>query len=264
MRLKMLKDSSNSLLKKDISKNLPLYSYNKYPWVDEYFKELGINEFAINTNLNINDLKLNLSSTASDAQNAIIIHEAMKNLLPIHAREEKIWVYLTHTICWNYMITRWPIKSTNSKEISRILSRYFFKGNNNKKIKIGTVPYVRNGISRLWWAGYIVYDETLDNPYEYIDELFLSQDLFVGLCERDIAKNKRLTLAILKSVRKFNLKDIPNNTTIIRSILKDINFSAGLVIYDTLDQEELENKVEEIIIKNLLKEGIINIYEPVA
>ena len=31
-----------------------------------------------------------------------------------------------------------------------------------------------------------------DYGLKYIDELFVSQDMFVGLCEREIAKNKSL------------------------------------------------------------------------
>ena len=106
-------------------------------------------------------------------------------------------------------------------------------------------------MARLWWAGHIVYDEDSANPYEYIDELFVSQDMFVGLCERDIAKNKVMVIAILKNIRKYKIKEIPNNTDLIRSILKDINFSAGLVMYDAMNEELLNEKIESIFKSNL-------------
>ena len=109
----------------------------------------------------------------------------------------------------------------------------------------------------MWWAGYIVYDKTLNNPYEYIDELFVSQDMFVGLCERDIAKNKRLVIAILKMIRKYNIKNISNNTELVRNILKDINLSAGLIMYDSMDDIELEYKIDEIFKKVLIKRSSI-------
>ncbi len=77
--------------------------------------------------------------------------------------------------------------------------------------------------------------------------------MFVGLCEREIAKNKSMVTAILKSVRKFKIKNIPNNTELVRNILKDINMSAGLTMYDALSNEEIQRIVENIFSKNINK-----------
>ena len=249
MELKMFKDAALSLLKRDIDDNRRCYLKNTV-WLDDYFKSKQIDNYYINTGIYVDNFKLELGDGSHDARNAVIVHKAMKNLLPIQAREEKLWSYLAHSYFYDYMKSRWKV-DTNSFKRSKIESRYFFPGKNENKIKSSTVPYVRNGLSRLWWAGYIVYDESSENPYEYIDELFVSQDMFVGLCERDIAKNKTLVLSILKNVRKYKIKDIPKNTDLVRSILKDINFSAGLIVYDALDEKTINNKVEEIFKSNL-------------
>lgn len=251
----MMKDGANAKLKNDL-KNIQLKYSERESWIEEYFREKGFEQFYTNTNIEVNDFDLIIGDSTYDATNAIIVHSAMKNLLPIQAREEKIWVYYSHTKCWKYMQERWRIKHIEGEENSRIRSRYFFQGESDRKIKVGTVPYVRNGISRLWWAGHIVYDENLDNPYEYINELFSSQDLFVGICEREISKSKKLTISILKAVRKYNLSSLEKNTKLMREILKDINFSAGLVIYDALDSTTIEEKIDEIVEKNLEKAKI--------
>ena len=254
MQIKMFKDSALVRLKNDISKNESNYFLTNR-WIDNYFKENGFDDYYVNTNIYVNDFELIIGDQKFDAKNAVILHSAMKDLLPIQAREEKLWSYLTHTKYLNYMVNRWPMKKDveRGKNSSRIASRYFFQGKTENKIKTGTVPYVRNGLSRLWWAGYIVYDEEFENPYEYIDELFVSQDMFVGLCEREIAKNKPMVTAILKSIRKFEIKNIPNNTELVRNILKDINMSAGLTMYDALSSEEIQKIVENIFSRNISK-----------
>lgn len=251
MQIKILKDAAISILKKDIKNNMIRYASNE-EWIDNYFKEKNMENYYINSNIIVEDFELELGDQSKDSTNAVILHKALKNLLPIHARDEKMWTYLTHTIGYKYMKSRWKVDSNNEK-VSRIESRYFFQGKSDNKIKSSTVPYVRNGLSRLWWAGYIVYDGTLDNPYEYIDELFISQDMFVGLCERDIAKNKKLVLTILKMMREYEIKNISNNTELVRNILKEINFSAGLVMYDSMNEKELETKIDEIFKKNINK-----------
>ncbi len=256
MQIKMFKDSALVKLKNDISKNESKYYFTS-SWIDNYFKELNYDDYTVNTNIYVDDFELIKGNQNSDAKNAVILHSAMKNLLPIQAREEKLWSYLTHTKYLDYMVNRWPLKKSveKGKNSSRIVSRYFFQGKTENKIKTGTVPYVRNGLSRLWWAGYIVYDEELNNPYEYIKELFVSQDMFVGLCERDIAKNKNMVIAILKAVRKYSIKEIPKNTELVRNILKDINMSAGLTMFDALSKDEIQKNIDDIFKRNIEKEG---------
>lgn len=251
MRIRILKDAAISLLKKDIKENYIKYMSNE-KWLDDYFKNKNMDNYYIQSNIVVESFELELGDKTKDSVNAVILHKAFKNLLPIHARDEKLWAYLTHTIGYKYMKSRWKIEPSDDK-ISRIESRYFFQGKSDNKIKSSTVPYVRNGLSRLWWAGYIVYDENLNNPYEYIDELFVSQDMFVGLCERDIAKNKRLVITILKMIRKFDVKNISKNKELIRNILKQINFSAGLIMYDSFSDKELEEKIEKIFENNIYK-----------
>ena len=252
MRLKMFRDAALVKLKKDISINIEKYNNVTTLWLDHYFKENDIDEYLIDTNINVDDFKLIIGDQTTDATNSKIVYEAMKNLLPIHAREEKIWAYLTHTLGYEYMQTRWGIANTKNPE-SRINSRYFFQGKTKNVIATTTVPYVRNGLARLWWAGYIVYDETLENPYEYINELFVSQDLFVGLCERDIAKNKDVVTAILKCVRKYDISSLDKNTILVRNILKQINLQAGMVILDALSFDDVYKFVEDIFVENISK-----------
>lgn len=253
MQIKVLKDAAISVLKKDIKDNKNKYLTNTR-WIDDYFKGKQMPNYFINTNIYIKDFTLLKGDQSNDAKNAVILHKAMSNLLPIHARDEKLWTYMTHTIGYEYMKSRWKVESIDDKE-SRIESRYFFQGKtDNNIIKSSTIPYVRNGLSRLWWAGHIVYDDTLENPYEYIEELFVSQDMFVGLCERDIAKNKKMVLAILKNIREYKIKDIPKNTELVRNILKDINFTSALVVYDSLDDEALYENIK-IIFEKWVKEN---------
>ena len=252
MKLKMFRDAALVKLKRDITNNVEKYNTNTSTWIDDYFKENDIDEYLVDTNIEVNDFILFNGDQNYDAENSKRVYEAMKNLLPIHAREEKLWAYLTHTIGYEYMQRRWSTSGTNNPE-SRINSRYFFQGKTKNVIATTTVPYVRNGLSRLWWAGYIAYDESLENPYEYINELFVSQDLFVGLCERDIAKNKNVVMSVLKCVRKYGIANMNKNTIIVRNILKQINLQAGLIVLDALSIEEIYDFVDRIFIDNIEK-----------
>lgn len=240
MELLMLKDSVIATLKRNIDMNAKKYN-DSVPFIDEYFSNQD-GEYFVRTGIIVEECEL-LDGIENDAKNAMRLYESMKKLLPIHAREEKIWSYLTHKVYWKYMLSRW--------NGNKIKPRYFFENDNRNKILSGTRQYVRNGISRLWWGAYIVYDERLSNPYEYIEDLFASQDLFVGICERDLGKNKDLVISILKNVRNHNILKIKNSNDIIRKLLKDIRFSGGLIMYETLSQEAIDIIIEKRILKLL-------------
>lgn len=246
MYLTLIKDNALSILRN--FDNVSLLFLNKYNSIDDLFHEYNIKEFYVSSNLMINEFDLKISKDPKiDAQNAIIIYKAMKNLLPIHARDEKIWVYLCFTKCWKYMNERWPIDNVNKKR-GTIYSRYFFGESNSSK---DTKKFVRNGVARLWWGAYITYDETnKDNEFEYVEYVFRSQDLFVGLLERSFAKNKNVTLSILECIKKYKLLEDGNmNHKLIRKILKSINFSTGLVMYDALDRETIFFEIDKIFKK---------------
>ena len=144
------------------------------------------------------------------------------------------------------MSERWYNKNVD------IPSRYFFKNKTiSNEISISSIPYTRNGISRLWWGAYIVYDEKLDDPYEYLPELFSSQDLFVGICERSISKNKKLVTSILKMVRKHKISSYKRNVDILRSCLKEINFISAITMFEILNDIEIDNIIDNIFLEKI-------------
>lgn len=251
MKLDLLTDKALAVLKDSANYDM-IFDSDDF-LLSNFFKEKGLEEYYYQTDIEIDDFTLLLSSKPKyDADNAITVHKAMKNLLPIQAREEKIWVYLCFTKCWDYMKLRWKIDDVNKRK-GRISDRYFFS-TNNSEISIGTKPYVRNGIARLWWGAHIAYDERLGNPYEYVKDVFRSQDLFAGLSERNFTKNKNVTISILKCVRKYNLlSDDDMNTLLIREILKAINYSTGLIVYDALDENAIYEEIDKIFIKVMNK-----------
>lgn len=247
MNIKLLNDKALAILK-DSSCYGDIFKNENFS-LQEFFEERNIEEYCYSSDVIVEDFDLILSKKPKyDAENAITIHKALKNLMPIQARQESIWVYLCFTKCWDYMSLRWKIDDP-SKRLGRINDRYFFSTNNNED-STSTKPYVRNGIARLWWGAYIAYDDRLEKPYEYVKDVFSSQDLFTGLSERYFTKNKNVTIAILKCVREFHLIEENNkNTKLIREILKSINYSTGLVIYDALNEKETYEEIRKIFLK---------------
>ena len=125
----------------------------------------------------------------NDAENAKRIFSWLRMLTPALAMEERLWAYLTHCAFPDYMYARWP--AVSEKLVKR---RYLFQSKSFDAL-------ARNGIARLWWAGYLTSDEKRTNPFELTETLFLRQDIQVSLLERSIGKCRNVRMCVLDFLR---------------------------------------------------------------
>lgn len=167
-------------------------------------------------------------NTHNDAENAKRIYTWLSKLTPALAMEERLWAYLTHVVFIDYMKARWPVENVNT-----IQRRYLFEGKSFASLS-------RNGISRLWWAGFLTHDGLRKNPFELTETLFLRQDIHVSLLERSISKCKSARFAVLDFLREnnewFSTKSFGKR---IQLLLKEMNLLGGVVILDAVPPEDL-------------------------
>jgi hypothetical protein len=185
-------------------------------------------------------------AASSDAENSKLIFTWLRNLTPAVAMEERLWAYLTHCVFADYMAARWPV--TGASIVSR---RYLFEGKSFAAL-------CRNGISRLWWAGYLTRDEKRQNQFELTDALFIRQDIQVSLLERRIGKGRNVRVAFLDFIRE-------NNTWLaseafgkrIQVLLRELNLLGGVAVLDALPEADLSaflNRVGNAIVAGKIQD----------
>jgi hypothetical protein len=170
-----------------------------------------------------------------DAENARRIFSWLKGLSPSTAMEERLWACLTHSVFPGYLAKRWPV--TSAKTIGR---RYLLEGQSFAALS-------RNGISRLWWAGYLTIDEGRRDPFELTDVLFLRQDIQVSLLERSIGKCHNVRHAVLDFfLRNREWLQEKSFGKRIQVILRELNLLGGVMILDGLPAGTLEKFLDRI------------------
>lgn len=235
MELKYVKSPFLYTLEGDVDRNLKKYESNE-PWINEHaMASSGIDT----SNIQVNELRVlrlpigSKGDALKDLENTKLLYSDLKTLTLEQAQDHRLWVYLTHVEYWKYMQSRWPPKTT-----SVIKRRYFFEGSNKDAL-------VRNGISRLWWFGYLTYDENRANPFELTETLLLNQDIQQALLERGFGRNRELlhaTLGFIKQNEKmFNSGD--GMTRNIQRLGVNINMSGGISLLDCMDREEMTQLV---------------------
>lgn len=238
MQLYFINEASMQKIKNYISNFDEHYTKNR-AWLNDYFES---STWKNNSRVTIDDFDLILPNENSnfDLENTKILYDALKNLKPYQAVEERIWSYLTHVKCWNYMRKRWPAENyTGDKgDFERsIKERYFLSSKRRRAL-------IRNGISRLWWFGYLTYEENSSNPYLLTEILLNTQDTAESILGRNFSNNPKLIKSVLRVLKEWrNNNDSLPSRKVIRELCKHISFIGGVTILDALSENDLEEKL---------------------
>lgn len=230
MKTFFIKSAALNQLKQNLIHNSEWYG-KLDPWLNDYF---GDDSWSAPSRVPLRD-ELNLKMPVSgrenfDVENSIRVFTALKDLSPAQATEEGFWAYLTHVTCWKYMKERWPPERTIFKAKDPY-DRFFIK---NK-------PETRNGIARLWWFGYLTYDENRKDHFELTKYLVSNQDTANNVLERSLSWNPIVTRGIIQVIADMERKGKSiQSRKIFRPLMSHLNNIGGVTLLDTMEPEEIE------------------------
>ena len=175
----------------------------------------------------------NLSKT--DTVNALIVYDALKGLTAHQASIERVWVYLCHYDCPDYVSKRWLNSNIEDEAdpVTKVVNHFFAK-NNRALIR-------DNGVSRLWWLGKIAHDVDEENPKRFLQLLLYRQDIRSSLLERPFfSRNLRLLKAIYVVMQEHweDGRELFQRNC-FRGYMQALNRRGGVVLLDALSKDDL-------------------------
>lgn len=244
MNIMYLREAHLDILKSAIHNNIDFYQKDD-SWLDSFFADDG--GWFLPSNVHVDEIELIEPNNNEhfDLENTKILYSALKDLTISQASDERLWAYFTHVTFWKYMRLRWPVEKYIEKPLNEsaknIRERYFFSSK----------PLVRNGIARLWWYGYVSYDENRNDPFELTNIMLSKLDIAQNLLERNFSLNNKITKAILSVLSDMEHKNKPSPTRKeFRELSKYINLIGGVTILDALSRDEVKkiiiNKIEKL------------------
>ena len=239
MKTRFLKaDKVQELLAK-VEDNLESYRTGNFDFLENdpaYYFE---------TKQEINVEKISQISCGNDdlkeVDNCMLMYEAMGKITYYLARDERLWIYLTHTLLLGYVRKRWPIPEDNERAIKHIKSHYFC---------IGARGIERdNAASRLWWMASLCDRTQGLNLEEALACLLFQSDVRANIVERPTtSQNIHIFSAILKKLyQSYKADKKLFERDRFRSIMKWLNLAGGVKFLGSLP---------EIRIMHILEEGI--------
>ena len=177
----------------------------------------------------------------TDVANALVVYNALSDLTPQQASIERMWAYLCHQDCPQYVASRWLSQRPKKDEDAvRMVRNHFFA--------VGNRAFIRdNGVSRLWWLGKIAHEVDPNNPREFLTILLHRQDVRSALIERpSVSMNRRVLRGIYDVMRNHwaNGGDLFEREAFRRWMVA-LNRRGGVVLLDALPEDALVRLLRE-------------------
>lgn len=175
----------------------------------------------------------------TDADNALLVYKALSALSPHQATDERLWAYVCHNSCSAYVAWRWLGRRPDGIEaaVKKVRNHFFARRNGSRSL-------VRdNGVSRLWWLGYIAHQADPGDPGRFLEILLHRQDVRSALIERPAVS---MNLDVLKGIYKVMQEHWRQDTRPLfaretfRTWMVNINRRGGVVLLDALPRSALE------------------------
>jgi Family of unknown function (DUF6339) len=241
MKVRYFRQSKLDALKANIDGNLKRYKSNTV-WVEEFF---GNEPFSLEADVpGTTELELVLPDRSgdNDLENTRRVYSTFKHLSRAQASDERLWAYMTHALCWEYMRSRWPIEGRGDRAerkspVAYVRERYFFMGYKHRAL-------VRNGLARLWWYGQISYDPGREDPFELTALLLYTLDITQSLLERAFSSGESTVRGVLLALADWRSQgeSMPDRET-FRTAMRYLTLLGGVTVLDALGEQGIREQV---------------------
>ena len=225
------------LLKKDLDANKDNY-YRDDPWLSEYFAKVGLDEFYKTSSIVVSNLQLNCSGDDVESKNnddllniKLLYSDYKDKITPLQASDPLLWSALCHITFKEYVLKRWKKDDGTVR-----LDQRFFATEGRASLSY------YNAISRLWWSGYLTYDETRasTNPWHLTETLFSAQQVQKDLFDQSFNMNRTVIKGLLSALKTMQEENGNKCTTIFRACCDSyINHYGAVSILDTLSADDI-------------------------
>ncbi|MCR5868492.1 DUF6339 family protein [Aquincola sp. J276] len=173
------------------------------------------------------------------------VYQLLKALAPYDARDERLWVYLSHTTLLQYGRARWPIPKDDEKAVSHIHTHFFAKA--NRQIERDNLA------SRLWWMAHLCTRVQGVSQKQALEAFLLRSDVRANIIERPtIAQSTHVFSVILKGLIQSSMgKKILFERSTFRKLMMELNSIGGFKLLDALPESEVIKIFTEVVGKRL-------------
>lgn len=169
-----------------------------------------------------------------EIKNALLVWQALSNLPPSMACENRIWTRLTHLEGLAFSRERW-LKNLKEEHIVKSVRDHFFADTRTKWRD-------DNALSRLWWIAFIAAQVRSVDQKTVLEFILGKADFRLNFVERPwISSRPRLAASIIRGMMKDNWITAKEDN--FRNLMKQVNKFGGGVLFEAWDDKEIDDFV---------------------
>lgn len=239
MKVKFLADETLMDLRNNFEAYKEHYYSQNHQWFNNYFNEEGK---VIESKIDFEMPEFNYDDdySISDRENVKIIYNALNQLSVSQATQERLWSGLAHIQFRDFSFYRLKNELLDKND-KRLNTALFFKNGNKRSLFVHI-------LARLWWVGYMTYDEeNPENPY-WLTDFFTEKDFSarsVVFFSSNFTSNRNITKGILRSLIKRQEQGVTIKRDHFVQANKYLNVVGGAMILDMLTTQEVEEMVDQ-------------------
>lgn len=231
MRLMFLDQAATDDLKLNYSEYKNHFTDNTNEWFVKKFSDRG---WLKESKIQCRDFSLNYDEdyNVSDRKNVEILYEALRDLKPANALDERLWAGMLFGQFWDFVKYR-RAEALKSDDEREVLNSFLFLRGTKRSCFI-------NCLSRLWWTGFLLYDEKSDNHYSAVD--LITESAYASnvmlLSSSNFMANKELALGVMDCISERKRKGEKIGRYHFVEASKYMNCIGGITLLDTLSREQ--------------------------
>ena len=177
-------------------------------------------------------LEGSLRTAAGDRAASAMLYRALPGMTPALAREERVWVRLSHVECLEYARSRW-LSGLDGERLDLQVHRHLF-GSGLTGIRDD------NALSRLWWNMHIAATADPEDPEGALDLILKTADIRSNFVERpNTAARPPLARAVIRAMRRHSW--ITSTERAFREFMIVLNRDCGGVLFETMLDAEVDD-----------------------
>ncbi|WP_440225329.1 DUF6339 family protein [Dokdonella sp. MW10] len=169
----------------------------------------------------------------NEINNSILVGRTLRQLTPTLARENRVWIRLSHVECLEYSRRRWLHADVSSDAMEKQIRKHFFAS---------TLQACRDdhAISRLWWNYYIAAQMLPESPIRALNVMLARADIRQGLIERSgIGMRPALGRAIIHALEQNN--SLLRSEALFREFMKSVNLLGAGIAFEMWESQEIDS-----------------------
>ncbi len=183
-----------------------------------------------------------------DIENAVILWETLTKVTPRIARQQRFWVYLTHTMGLEYTRSRWPLDPDDDEQALKQIRLHYIPTDSARGIDRN------NALSRLWISAYVCNKITGVSLRDALDIFLFKTDFRENIIGRpEVFRSDKILNTLFRVSQRIIQEDEgerffqrKNGDGPYKEWLKIIDAAGGRLLLDALPEVQLEEFISDV------------------